>query len=746
VVCLSLLPSRKKGEIESRLQEVVEANQLLEEEGDLPLQGTLEIRPILARARAEGACLLPENLLSIRSTLSASSRVKHFLETAPPRYARLQNLGKEIPEFDELREHLHSAIGPRGEILDSASEELSRLRREIQQVRRRIRNSLEAMWGQENLRKIFQEQIITLRQDRYVLAVKAEWKNALPGIIHDQSQSRATFFVEPLATVEENNELNLLLQDEKEEERRILLDLTAQIREESEAISRAVVLLGQFDLIFAKAKYARAFKGAIPFLNEEGFWDLRDARHPLLDSRMTVPVHLLLEKGQSTLILTGANTGGKTVSLKTLGLLTLMAQCGIPIPAGEGSHVAVVQRIFADIGDEQSLQDNLSTFSAWIRTTSQIVKEADSASLVLLDEVGGGTDPAEGAALTMALIDGLRSRGAKTLVTTHLHLLKAYGAIHPDVMNVSVEINPDTLRPTYRLIYGRPGESYALLMAEKYGLPAELIERAKNYLGEGDRKMGELLASLERTQHEFENKIRETKDLRREAEIDREQAHAVLLRAKAEKEKFMDGARDEARQMVQEAREELRQLIREFKARGRSDVHRLGQAIKEQEEKLQQFFVTEAEGPEDGKPSPSYRGDLKLSANFSSLLKLPDRSGKKWKTGEKKVGVLAPLVQYEVPTPARELKIIGLRVEEAIPLVDKAIDEAFLGGLSELEVIHGAGTGRLRKAVRDHLREHTLVKTYTPGGTGRGGDGVTVVEIGPSALPAHSKIKRTVNQ
>jgi DNA mismatch repair protein MutS2 len=461
---------------------------------------------------------------------------------------------------------------------------------------------------------------------------------------------------------------------------------------------------------------------------------------------MTVPVHLLLEKGQSTLILTGANTGGKTVSLKTLGLLTLMAQCGIPIPADEGSRVAVVQKIFADIGDEQSLQNNLSTFSAWIRATVRIIQEADPASLVLLDEVGGGTDPAEGAALTMALIDGLRSRGAKVLVTTHLHLLKAYGAIHPDVVNVSVEINPDTLRPTYRLVYGRPGESYALPMAEKYGLPPELIERAKGYLGEGDRKMGELLASLERAQYEFEKKIRETEDLQRQAEIDRETAHAHLLGARAEKENILDRAQDEARQMIQEAREELRRLIQEFKARGRSDVHRLGQAIKEQEEKFHNFFGMEEKGSSPDPSSRIHPVDLKLSKAFSSMLRMPDRSGKKWKAGQKEETPLTPSVQYEMPTPARELKIIGLRVEEAIPLVDKAIDEAFLAGLRELEVIHGAGTGRLRKAVRDHLREHTLVKTFSPGGPGRGGDGVTVVEIGTAVLPAHQKMKRIVNQ
>ena len=743
-VCLSLRPFREKEEIESLLQETVEASRVLEEEGNLPLPGTLEVRPLLPRARAEGACLLPEDLLAIRSTLGASSRVKRFLAKAPPRYPRLQGLGERLPEFEDLRESLQAAIGPRGEILDSASAELARLRREIQQARGRIRASLEALWGQENLRKIFQEQIITLRRDRYVLAVKAECKNALPGIIHDQSQSRATFFVEPLATVEENNDLNLLVQDEKEEERRILLELTAWIREESEAISRAVDLLGRLDLIFAKAQYARSARAAVPVLNEEGIWDLRRARHPLLDPGVTVPVHLLLQKGQSTLILTGANTGGKTVSLKTLGLLTLMAQCGIPIPAEEGSRVAVVQKIFADIGDEQSLQDNLSTFSAWIRTTARIVQEADAASLVLLDEVGGGTDPAEGAALAMALIDRLRAQGAKTAVTTHLHLLKAYGSLHPDVVNVSVEVDLETLRPTYRLIYGRPGESYALLMAEKYGMPPELLEQAKSYLGEGDRKVGELLAALERNQQEWENKIREAEGLKREAETDREQARALLLRAKAEKEERLEKARDESRQVIQEAREELRRLIWEFKAQGQSDVHGLDRAIREKESSLRQSFSKEEEGSETGKPARIFRLGLESDGTLPAPRRRNDRFGEKNRPGGREEQFFSGSVQYEVPAAARELKIVGFRVEEALPLVDKAIDEALLGGLRELQVIHGAGTGRLRKAVRDYLREHDFVENFGPGGPGRGGDGVTVVEVGPTARKGRPKMPRTV--
>jgi DNA mismatch repair protein MutS2 len=646
----------------------------------------------------------------------------------------MKRRGEEIPELRDLYAELCSAIGPRGEILDSASPELRHIRQQVSHSRSRIRSALEALWEQENFRKIFQEQIITLRNDRYVVAVKAEHKNTFPGIIHDQSQSRATYFIEPFSTVEENNELSLLLKDEKEEERRILLALTNRVRELGAPIGQAVEVLGRLDLIFAKAKWARGLRGTIPLLNEEGHWHLRDARHPLLNPQSAVPIDLRLENGQTTLIITGANTGGKTVALKTLGLLTLLAQCGVPIPAAEGSEVAVIQKIFVDIGDEQSLQENLSTFSAWVLTLSRIIKEADSHSLALLDEVGGGTDPAEGAALTMALIDGLRARGARTVVTTHLHLLKAYGAIHPDVVNVSVEFNPETLRPTYRLIYGRPGESYALLMAEKWGIPHELIERANAYLGEGDRKVGELLQSLERTQQELEGKKEEAGQMKRQAELARQKAEELWQQARLEEERTLSRAREEAQALVRQAQEELRGLINDFKAKGRRDVHRLAQKIKEEGEKVEEWAGHSGEA---ARLEWEATGNMVFQGPWGKALVRTTEKAKD--TG---AAQCPGQIHYEIPSAARVLKVIGLRVEEALPRVDRAIDEAFLAGLKELEIIHGAGTGRLRQAIREHLRGHAFVKAFLPGGPGRGGDGVTVVEIGPSPAGASGKAKK----
>jgi DNA mismatch repair protein MutS2 len=739
-LCLALRPSPHKEEVERRLREVAEASEFLKLEGDMALPELQEVRPLLHQVRAEGTCLPPESLLQIKSTAAAAGKSRVFLRKTDSLHPLLQEWAEKIPDLRELQEALHSAIGPRGDVLDSASPELRRLRRDISLVRARIRQALEGLWEKEELRKIFQEQIITLRGERYVVAVKAEFKNALPGIIHDHSQSRATFFIEPLATLEENNELNMLLQDEKEEERRILLDLTARVREQADEIRRAVEVLGHLDLVFAKARWAQACGATIPLLNEEGRWCLRRARHPLLGLK-AVPIDLLLDRDQSTLVITGANTGGKTAALKTLGLLILMAQSGVPIPAADGSETPVFGKIFADIGDEQNLRENLSTFSAWVRSVANILQEADSSSLVLLDEAGGGTDPVEGAALAMALLDGLRARGVKTLVTTHLHLLKAYGAIHPDVVNVSVEFNPGTLRPTYRLIYGRPGESYALLMAEKWGLPHDLVQKAQGYLGEGDRKVSQLLQALEQTQHKMETRLQEAEEMKREAEGLRRQTEAFLAQTRKEAERLLLQTQEEARATVREAREDLRRLINEFKARGRTDLHRLGEEIQAREKDLAEWASkkSEAFGSQDG-GYPSMPPQDSPPATLSQLEEaFAQRSGKRAAKKPRR----GP-IDYAVPSAQREIKVIGLRVEEALPLVDKAVDEAFLGGLKELEVIHGSGTGRLRQAIRDHLRDHVAVKSFFPGGPGRGGNGVTVVEIGsaPVGRPAHRRANK----
>lgn len=734
-LCLLLRPSAAKEDIETLLAELAEGIDLLQTEGDLPFGGFQEIRPILPQAKAEGSCLSSEALLQIKDTLAAAGVVKRFLVDRATRHLLLQQKGEGLPDFDDFVEDLQSAIGLRGEILDSASEALRQIRKEIARIRNRIRNALDALWEQEELRNVFQEQIITLRNERYVVAVKAENKSKLPGIIHDQSQSKATFFIEPLSTVDDNNDLNMLLQDERQEERRILVELTSKVRKRTQDIHRAVEILGTLDVVFAKAKWAKASRATIPLLNNRGTLRLRAARHPLLGPQ-AVPIDLHLDEGQSTLILSGANTGGKTVALKTLGLLTLMTQSGIPIPAAEGSEVAVFSKMFADIGDDQSLQQHLSTFSAWIRAIATVLEEADAFSCVLLDEVGGGTDPTEGAALTMALMDELRARGTKTVVTTHIQLLKAYGAIHPDVVNVSVEFHPNTLRPTYQLIYGQPGESYGLYMAETWGLPRRLIDRAQTYLGDKDRQVGHLLERLAETRKEMEAKLQEAEILKKEAANTKHQAETLLGRIRKEEDALLARAREEAEGIVQQAKEDLRGLINDFKIKGRRDLHHLAQDIQAKEEKIHRWSkkknLDRVSSSQLLTSDPRWRlsgiweGEKQTGAFGVRSARHPSRPA-----GAKRGG----FVQYEIPAASPELKVIGLRVEEALPLVDKAIDDAVLGGLKEVAVIHGGGTGRLRQAIRDHLREHHYVRTFLPGAPERGGDGVTVVEIGPAPHP-----------
>ncbi len=715
--CLTIRPQQDIAEINTIYQTVAEAMEVLKIAGDLPLAGFYDLHPLLSESRVEGFILSAENFLKIKSTLGVAEKVRKFNQVLGSKYSHLQRWIKSIPSLHGLYDHLCSTFGERGEILDSASADLEYLRREIIKLRAKIRKKLESFWTQESLKNIFQEQILTIRNGRYVLAIKAEYKNALPGIIHDQSQSGATFFIEPFSVIEENNELNLLLNEEREEERRILKELTDLVRGNSFQISQTVQVLTYLDFLFGLGKYALSTKSIIPLLNKEGDIYLEKARHPFLPSSSAVPIDLEFKKGTTALIISGANAGGKTVALKTLGLLTIIAQCGIPIPVAAGSRVAIFNNIFAEIGDEQSLPDSLSTFSAWVQTICEILQEADENSLVLLDEVGRGTDPAEGAALTMALLDELRARRTKTVVTTHLHLLKAYGSAHPDVVNVSVEFDTETNRPTYKLIYGRPGESYALPMAQRLGLPSALVEKAKNYIGAGERRISELLQALEEKEHRAEKKYEEYQRLSEELKNLNQETKIFLQQLKEEKKAMLGQLRHESKGLMEAAREELRKIINDFKNKGRSDIHQLEKIIKSKEEELKTILL----GVEKEDLPSALAGKEILRYSLDAPYK-----GQGLNLEERK----RVSINFEIPEAPREINLIGLRVEDALPLVDKAIDEAFLAGLKKLVIIHGAGTGRLRQAIRQHVQTHALVKSFLPGDPSQGGNGVTVIEIG----------------
>ena len=492
-LCESLKPKRDIKEIEVLLNEVSELKEVLQIYADIPIGGVRDIEKPVKKTRVEGYIMDPIELLDILSTLKATHKLKRlFGKLEDNRYPLLKAIGNSFISLPDIERKIEQTVGDRGDILDSASPELKAIREKVRGLRKRIHVSLEDLLSKDSFQSFFQERIITVRNGRYVIPVKSDFKGHIQGIIHDHSHSKATYFIEPISTIELNNELGILFKEEKNEELRVLTNLSNNIKTNAQEILSNLSLLGKVDLTYAKAKYSIELNAIKPVLNREGIVNLINAYHPLLVSlqnvclpsqrdrkgyrdredpanlsKGAVPIYIHFDKDCNTLIITGANTGGKTVALKTVGILTLMLQAGMHIPVADGSVAAIFDSIFADIGDEQDIEQNLSTFSSHISQMVHILDKANESSLVLLDEMGVGTDPDEGAALAMALLDYLRGKNCSIIATTHLNLLKAYAYLHEDAMNVSVEFDPKTMDPRYRLIYGSPGESNALVIAEK---------------------------------------------------------------------------------------------------------------------------------------------------------------------------------------------------------------------------------------------------------------------------------------
>jgi len=472
----------------------MELKRILEILGDLPIRGLKDIEGILRKLEIEGSVLDVQELLEIHNQITLCKGLRRFfLKLEKIRTPHLQEKVSKLSSLKVLEREILQAINTKGEILDRASSTLSDIRHRMATVRERVKALLEHLLHQEELQPIFQEHLITLRNGRYVLLIKSDFKHRLEGIIHDQSQSRMTYFLEPLQVVSLNNEINILMAEEKEEEYRVLSDLSEKARDERENLWRDLEILGELDLLYAMARLSILLKGVEPILNEKGKIDMKDARNPILTLQQkdrVVPIDLRIGEGVRCLILSGANAGGKTVALKTLGLLTSMVQSGLPIPVAEGSEAAIFQDIFAVIGDEQNIEENLSTFSSHLLHLNQIVREAGGRSLVLLDELGVGTHASEGCALAMGFLDRLMESGASVVVTTHFDRLKAYGYLRPEVENVSVEFDEETLEPKYTLAYGSSGLSNAFLVAEKLGISEEVLQMARLYREGGEEDLG----------------------------------------------------------------------------------------------------------------------------------------------------------------------------------------------------------------------------------------------------------------
>jgi len=750
--CEALRPSKDLPLIQSRLTDVMELKSVLETEGDIPLAGAKDVEGILDKLEIDGSVLDVRELLDLYDqTVLCRGLRRFFQKLESVKAPHLQGKISKLSNQKTLEKEILQAINTKGEILDRASPALLDLRQRLAEVREKSKGVLESLLHRETLQPIFQEQFITLRNGRYVLLIKSEFKNRLEGIIHDQSQSRMTFFFEPLQAVGLNNEINVLTGEEKDEEYRILAGLSDKVREERQNLRADFEILGELDLLYAMAKLSSRLKAVSPPLNESGRVEMSEARNPLLllqrEDRV-VPIHLRMGDGKKVLIVSGANAGGKTVALKTLGLLTLMIQSGLPIPVAEGSQVAIFQDIFAVIGDEQNIEANLSTFSSHLLRVNQVLEKAGPHSLVLLDELGVGTHAQEGCALAMGFLDRFRERGASVVVTTHFDRLKAYGYLHSDVENVAVEFDEETLEPKYTLVYGSSGLSNAFLIAEKLGISEKVLEAARAHQDGSGEEIVRALETLERMRRDSEREKLQASKIKGEAELEGQRLKKILATIKEKRLEIYAKAEEKARRAVQKVEEELKEWVRSRKEektpprlrsrelqeiRGKSfpSEKRKGRSMAPGGLKVGERVRIESlrsDGILMSLVKPLNRAEVltdkaRVKAPLSEIVQAAD--------GEEKEATIQdrPFLRGASEEPPSELNVIGLTVEDALPKVDKFIDQALLHGLEKVRIIHGVGSGRLRNAIGQYLGGHGAVKSISSGETLKGGRGITIVEL-----------------
>ena len=749
--CDALRPSKDLPLIQSRLAEVVELKKIFETEGEIPLRGLKDIEGIFQKLEVEGSVLDVRELLDLHEQVVLCRGLRRFFQRLDNvRASRLQEKISRLSYQKSLEKEILQAVNIKGEILDRASPALLDIRHRLGGVREKAKGVLESLLHQEYLQSIFQEQLITIRNGRYVLPIKSDAERRLDGIIHDHSQSRMTYFLEPFQVVPLNNEINLLIGEEREEEYRILADLSDKVREERQNLWNDFEILGELDLLYAMAKLSVRLKGISPLLNEEGKVEMKEARNPLLTLQretQVVPITLQMGDGHRILIVSGANAGGKTVALKTLGLLTLMVQSGLPIPVAEGSQVGIFQDIFAVIGDEQNIEENLSTFSSHLLHVNQILEKAGPRSLVLLDELGVGTHAQEGCALAMGFLDRFRERGASVVVTTHFDRLKTYGYLHPDVENVAVEFDEKTLEPKYRLAYGSSGLSNAFLIAEKLGISAEVLGAARMYQDGSDEEVRQALEALGSLKRDAERERLEALKMREEIGLERQRLKKIMETIKERRLEIYAKAEEKAKKAIQKVEEELKEWVR----RRKEEKAPLSLRHKELQEIKDKFLPSFSK-----KGSSAMQGGLKVGERvrieslrsdgiLTSVVKPLNRA----EVVTDKAKVTAPLSEIvqvtgekeepaqksqtflkgAVEGPSSQLNVMGLSVEDALSQVDKFIDQALLHGLEKVQIVHGVGSGRLRNAIGQYLKGHRAVKSFSPGETLKGGRGITIVEL-----------------
>jgi DNA mismatch repair protein MutS2 len=751
----SLMPSVDFEEVKRLQEETDEAAKVIRLKGNVPLGGIHDIRPHAKRAEI-GGMLSPHELMQVASTVHASRQMKRFIEDLKEvtEVPILLSYAERIIVLAHLEESIRNAIDEGGEVLDSASEALRSLRQQMRTRESRVREKLEGMIRSSNSSKMLSDSIITIRNDRFVIPVKQEYRSHYGGIIHDQSSSGQTLFIEPQSVVQLNNELQGIRVKEQQEIERILTELSALTADFKEELLEIVVILTELDFMFAKARYGTKIKGSKPIVNNEGRIDLIKARHPLIPIDEVVSNSIPLGRDYSTIVITGPNTGGKTVTLKTVGLCTLMAQAGLQIPALDGSEVAVFGSVFADIGDEQSIEQSLSTFSSHMVNIVEILNNVDYNSLVLFDELGAGTDPQEGAALAISILDEVYKCGARVIATTHYPELKAYGYNREGVINASVEFNVETLSPTYKLLIGVPGRSNAFEISKRLGLKDSVIDTARSYISADSNEVENMIASLEESRRQAERDRDEAQQLLKDAEHLHKDLQKQMAAYYERKEELSDKAKEKAASIVEQAKEEADQIIREL----RKLRLEKGAEIKEHELIDAKRRLGEA-APELNKVKKGVKaksakhefqpGDEVKVLTFDQRGHLIERaSDKEWavQIGILKMKVKESDLEYiSSPKPVEtrpiatvkgkdfhvslELDLRGERYEDALMRVEKYIDDALLAGYPRVSIIHGKGTGALRQGVQEYLKNHRSVKKIRFGDAGEGGTGVTVVEF-----------------
>ena len=759
IACRNLRPTSDLEDVQALLDQTTAACDLSTKKGYPHFYEAQDVSFSLERADRGGA-LNPKELLRIAGVLRCARTVKSY--TAEDEAATvLDGMFMSLTPNKYLEDKIFGAILSEEEIADNASPTLADIRRHKKVQSAKIRDSLQKIISSPAYAKSLREPIITIRDGRYVVPVKSECKNDVPGLVHDISGSGGTLFVEPMSAVNANNALRELELKEKKEIERILAEMSAEAAAHRDDININVKLLVDLDVIFAKAKLAYAMRAWAPLMNDKGEVDLRKARHPLLDPKTAVPITVRLGTDFDSMIITGPNTGGKTVTLKTIGLLTLMAECGMHVPAGDGSRLSTFDAILADIGDEQSIAQSLSTFSSHMRTIVDVVEECDDRTLVLFDELGAGTDPAEGAALAIAIIEFCRTMGSRVVATTHYAEMKLYAMQTKGVINASCEFDVETLRPTYKLLIGIPGKSNAFAISRKLGLPEHILKEADDLVGKSDKDFEDVLSQLEQQRQQMEVARQEAERLRHETAKIKQQSVEFNEQIRREREKAMAEARKEAQQIIEDARITANRVGEELKALKKQLQESADTANLNQKQSELRRSLNEAEGKlrvghvEEKRPEP--KRDI-LVGDTVELLKLGTKASvigiNKDGTYEIQAGIMKlkakkseiyllenenPYVQKGRPKHSgREMKVAAMNPEvdlrgmdsvEAICVMDRYLDEAMRSNLKQVRIIHGKGTGVLRKAVHESLKRNKYVKKYRLGVYGEGEDGVTIAEF-----------------